>query len=552
MDRIELEKNFRQIYTMGEEIVIEKEKLSAYIYNGFHEYSLLPYVNEEVSKVFELKERDYDFYIRVIFNKNIEQDGYKLEIRSDKKIKLEVSNRRAVRYGIEAIKKVIENRNGKYYIPIIKIVDGPSFAIRGIVEGFYGEPWSHENRLDSIEFLKKYRMNTYMYAPKDDEYHRNKWRELYDEESLKKLMELKYKCDDYNLDFWYCISPGNDFEYTNEEDFKFLYKKLDQVIKNGINKFALLLDDIDYKLKGANKKKFHRPGIAHSYISNKVGEYLKENVIELNFTMCPTEYATNFNTEYIDDLNTYLNSDIKTIWTGYNCVAEVILDEEGSEARENFGHEFLIWENYPVNDFEKEKRRIYLGPLVNRGKKLGNYSCGMVSNPMVQWNLSKISLITISDYMWNSDLYNSEESYDRAIREVAGEKFTEALRLFCKVNRLSVLEYYKFSDLEEAINNKDFSFIYKFYFNVGEAIDILQKHPNTDMIKEMEPWISAFENQLKLLRAYMNNEIIDELAKICSEDNYILGIPSILSILNTYGITEYEDKESKRPNYWEF
>jgi len=51
------------------------------------------------------------------------------------------------------------------------------FANRGVIEGFYGPPWSHQDRLDMIRFMGRVGMNMYFYGPKDDPFHREKWRE---------------------------------------------------------------------------------------------------------------------------------------------------------------------------------------------------------------------------------------------------------------------------------------------------------------------------------------------------------------------------------------
>ena len=50
-------------------------------------------------------------------------------------------------------------------------------SLRGIVEGFYGTPWNFDIRADLLNFCGEYNLNAYIYAPKDDPYHRDKWRE---------------------------------------------------------------------------------------------------------------------------------------------------------------------------------------------------------------------------------------------------------------------------------------------------------------------------------------------------------------------------------------
>ena len=56
------------------------------------------------------------------------------------------------------------------------------FPVRGVIEGFYGAPWTHAARLDAVAFLAERGMNAYVYAPKDDPRHRTRWREPYDEQ----------------------------------------------------------------------------------------------------------------------------------------------------------------------------------------------------------------------------------------------------------------------------------------------------------------------------------------------------------------------------------
>jgi hyaluronoglucosaminidase len=55
--------------------------------------------------------------------------------------------------------------------------------VRGIIEGFYGPPWTWVDRRRVSETLAGAGMDTYVYAPKDDPLHRERWREPYDDAS---------------------------------------------------------------------------------------------------------------------------------------------------------------------------------------------------------------------------------------------------------------------------------------------------------------------------------------------------------------------------------
>jgi hyaluronoglucosaminidase len=61
----------------------------------------------------------------------------------------------------------------------VGVVDHPALRHRGAIEGFYGSPWTQQERLDQLDFYGRFKLNTYVYAPKDDPYHRDRWREPY-------------------------------------------------------------------------------------------------------------------------------------------------------------------------------------------------------------------------------------------------------------------------------------------------------------------------------------------------------------------------------------
>lgn len=56
--------------------------------------------------------------------------------------------------------------------------------LSGVIEGFYGKPWTGEQRMKLFARLNKLGMNMYLYAPKDDIKHRSAWRELYTVEEM--------------------------------------------------------------------------------------------------------------------------------------------------------------------------------------------------------------------------------------------------------------------------------------------------------------------------------------------------------------------------------
>nr|WP_281199109.1 beta-N-acetylglucosaminidase domain-containing protein [Micromonospora pallida] len=87
--------------------------------------------------------------------------------------------------------------------------------MRGTVEGFYGPPWTHAERLAHLEFSALVGLDTYVYAPKNDPYHRSRWREAYPAEDLAHLAELVERARVLGIRFVYAISPGLDMRFAD-------------------------------------------------------------------------------------------------------------------------------------------------------------------------------------------------------------------------------------------------------------------------------------------------------------------------------------------------
>ena len=122
-----------------------------------------------------------------------------------------------------------------------------SIPLRGIVEGFYGKEWTVEERTDVFGFCHSNHLNAYIYAPKDDPYHRMKWREPYPAKKLVALGNLVAVAQQNNIRFIFAVSPGLDLNYhgaKGEEDFGLLMRKLDAMYQIGVRDFAIFFDDL--------------------------------------------------------------------------------------------------------------------------------------------------------------------------------------------------------------------------------------------------------------------------------------------------------------------
>jgi hyaluronoglucosaminidase len=150
--------------------------------------------------------------------------------------------------------------------------------------------------------------------------------------------------------------------------------------------------------------------------------------------MVPTEYYNVSETPYKKALREQLDSDVVVHWTGIGVVPRTITAAQAAQAKAVFGHDILIWDNYPVNDYAAG--RLLLAPYTGREPAIADSVAGVISNPMNQAAVSKIALYSFAELSWNPAKYDAEASWRRALAERAGgdAATTAALQVFADLN----------------------------------------------------------------------------------------------------------------------
>ena len=300
--------------------------------------------------------------------------------------------------------------------------------MRGVIEGFYGAPWTREERLDLIGFCAQHELNTWVHAPKDDRYHRAKWREPYPDDELAQLGELVAKCREVGVDFHYAIAPGMDLCYSHESEWERIVAKIGQVRGVGVQHFQLLWDDVEHKLHCPEDEELYgsaeRPtGAAQAPFSNRFAREIEQPG---PLIVCPMAYAQTGDGPYRRCFRPELDPSIVLYWTGAEVVSLAIhKDELDMSVHRYADHEHLLWHNFPVNDWDSTI--LHLGPARGLDPDLSRGRLrGIIANAMVQCVPSKLGLATVAD--WAKDPYGYEplESYERALRD-HGEEVLAAL-----------------------------------------------------------------------------------------------------------------------------
>jgi hyaluronoglucosaminidase len=292
------------------------------------------------------------------------------------------------------------------------------FEIRGVIEGFYGNPWTQAQRLDCIRFLGARGMNTFVYGPKDDPLIRRRWREAYDPAALAGLAEVVATGVEASIETMYAISPGLSIRYSSAEDRAVLLAKLEQVASLGVTRFALLLDDLPTELAHAEDRAVYADiAEAHGALSSAVAAGLGA---ERHLVVCPLVYHGRGDEPYLARLAAALDPAVDLMWTGRDICSAILETDDARRFEATAARPPLYWDNYPVNDVAMGWE-LHIGPYRGRDADLHTASRGILANPMELAEASKIPLATIADYLADPAGYDPEASVARAICDVAGD-----------------------------------------------------------------------------------------------------------------------------------
>ena len=350
-------------------------------------------------------------------------------------------------YAVQTLRQLVVKKDGSASVAGVQVRDWPSMSLRGTIEGFYGAPWSQAARLSQLDFYGANKMNTYVYSPKDDPYLRAQWRDPYPAAQLAQLQQLVQRATADHVDFTYALSPGLSVCYSSAADEQALVAKFQTLWNIGVRSFSVPLDDISYTSWNcaADQTKFGTgggaAGAAQSYLLNEVQkDFIDTHPGAARLQMVPTEYSDTSATDYKNAVKADLDPAVVVGWTGDGVIAPTITDAQAQAAQSVYGHDILLWDNYPVNDYVTGQ--LLLGPYVGRDPGLPGYLYGLTANPMIEPEASKLALFTVADYAWNSTAYNPQASWQASLTALAGGNpaARTALAAFADLNYTSEID----------------------------------------------------------------------------------------------------------------
>lgn len=420
-------------------------------------------------------------------------EGYYLSVSKDKVV-IAGNDGAGTFYGVQTFIQVASQPS----VMEVTITDYPSVSLRGLVEGYYGNPYSEANRMSLFEMFGRQKMNIYIYGPKDDIYHRGSWRENYPAAQAEKIREYVNAAKANKVDFVWAIHPGENIQW-NKADSVNIVNKLKFMYGLGVRTFAVFFDDV-WGGEGTR-------GDKQAQLMNYITDELNKAYDDVNpCIICPTQYNRGWSSgDYLTTLGSTMYPEVRIMWTG-NSVVDMINKSDMEWINAQISRKAFIWLNYPVTDYCIN--HMLMGPTYGNDLNIADMVSGFTANPMEYAEASKVSLFSIGDYNWNMPAYDAYASWENAIKYLMPQNAVD-FHFFCENNvDLGVTvhglrrtdESPEFVEAQSVFNaqiaagNRDAAYEAvgaQFAKFVSCAETLLATDEAPALIEELEPWLKS-------------------------------------------------------------
>lgn len=271
---------------------------------------------------------------------------------------------------------------------------GERHFLTGIIEGFYGQPWSFETRVAYADYLQLLGLDTYVYCPKADPYLRKRWQERWPTPIFEEIKALADIYAGRSLQFGVGLSPFELYKKYHNKQKQQLRDKVAELNELGAPVLAILFDDMPGD----------QPSLAQRQLDivNDIAAWSNAKRV----LVCPTYYSLDPVLEkyfgqmpkhYWRDLGRGLSSGIDILWTGNKVCSESVSAADIAHIQSELAHQIVLWDNYPVNDGALRSNFLYGRKLHDRDPQLATVLSGHLCNPMNQGCLSLLALQGLSE-----------------------------------------------------------------------------------------------------------------------------------------------------------
>lgn len=338
--------------------------------------------------------------------------------------------------GLASLEQMLD-AYGTTALPCVDIEDYADQQQRGLVEGYYGYPYSQSVKKDLMRFMMRMKMNTYLYGAKSDPYHSEYWGQPYPKNVTEEQEQNGWMSEDMvrdvcatsaatKVNFIWAIHPGNSFIGSNTviDDIMGKFEKMHAL---GVRQFGVFVDDVSVPSSDADLQlNATRLTTLQKRIEEKwntPGALPADTVRPLHFV--PQIYCRSFASSD-DQYQRFFKALASTpqhvvVYTTGWGVWSVPNTSDFAMPAQYLGRDVAWWWNYPCNDNADD--RIYPMDMyqnfadmsaVNGSSRLPSKltsGIGIVANPMQQGEVAKIPLFSVADYAWNNSKFVNKTSW---------------------------------------------------------------------------------------------------------------------------------------------
>ncbi len=288
----------------------------------------------------------------------------------------------------------------------------------GLIEGFFGPPWSWAERCAAIEFLGPRGYRFYLYAPKADPFLRRNWQEPHPETELAEMAAFARACRAAGVRFGIGLSPFELYLAPDAGWEKLIRAKLAWLADVGFDDLAILFDDMRGDV----------PHLAERQAA--IVELAAQCSGNARIICCPTYYSDDpvldraFGARpagYLETLGRLLDPSVEIMWTGEEVCAREFSPGHLERVSEQIGRKPFLWDNYPVNDGARMSQHLHLRAFTGRPATIGAHISAHGINVASQAVLNQIPALTLVESYGAGEVYEYGAAFARAARAVLGD-----------------------------------------------------------------------------------------------------------------------------------
>ena len=295
----------------------------------------------------------------------------------------------------------------------------------GLIEGYYGEPWSEVARAKAIDALAPRGYGFFIHAPKADDFLRRKWREPYPDVNEARLRRLAAHCKSRGVRFGVGLSPYEIYRAFDADAKTALADRLALFDSIGVEILAILFDDMRGDLSDLAAT---QAGILH---------WVAERSQASEIIFCPSYYTDDpildriFGerpANYLEDLGRMLDPSIAVFWTGEHVCSRDYSVAHLERVTDRLRRKPFLWDNYPVNDGPRMSQHLHLRAFTGRPAAITGHISGHAINPALQPTLTLIPALTLADSYARGERYDDGEAFAHAASEVLGNELAGVVK----------------------------------------------------------------------------------------------------------------------------